>query len=356
MNTKKEQIKPVYLYPGSFCPPTIGHLSILERAAGFLPEITVICSINPNKKENWFTPEECANFWKTYKLPKNVRVETLSEIQNDQTIKTSEIVMVRGIRDETDLEQEKKVIAFNSKNFGINRNLYILSEDKYKKISSTQVRELTQKLRIEELAKYVSPMIISALLEKVLNIKNLFMVVGKPASGKSTFLKILSEKDPNTIHINTDKFNDKLKPLIKKYFPNRDLVSMALNQEDELLKVIAVPWIELLKKSLRSIPKQSNAFVEIPYGLQSNKLMFKFIGGKIIYIGCEKIKTNIERNETRGTPHYRDFIDKIPGLKETRAIVKEHNLTLNCINTNCALSDLTKIAKLFNQQIKLKKI
>jgi pantetheine-phosphate adenylyltransferase len=212
-------MKTIYAYPGSFCPPTFGHLSIVKRAAEFLPEVIVVCSENSNKSGQWFSPQKCKELWKTYELPRNVKISTLGEFLSYSDPKNTNIVLIRGIRDESDMEQERQVMALNKNKFGIDKYLYILSDDEHKKISSTKARMAAQNLRLEELSAYVSPLVISALLEKTLDMKNIFMVVGRPGSGKSTFLRMLAEEMQRTFILTQMNLIMNLGRCLQKVFP-----------------------------------------------------------------------------------------------------------------------------------------
>lgn len=340
----------VYIYPGSFCPPTFGHLSIVYDVSKFVRELIIVCSLNPEKDNNWFTPEQSKEMWLSYLLPKNVKVLTLEDFKT-MKVDSSNLVMVRGIRDYKDLEYEKNVTLYNKEHFGITKYLYLFSDDKYKDISSTKTRMLAENLEIEELSNYVSFKVISRLLEKVLSLDNLFLVVGRPGSGKSTFLNILKDINKEVEFINTDDFNDALRPLLKKRFQEADLISVAINDEASLRSVIAKPWMNLLRKSLNGLNHHcKNLFVEIPYGLQKDKSMFRFLGAKILYIGCNE-KTNFSRNIHRNTPRLIEFIEKIPGLDETMQICKQNRLDLEIINTDCDLDTMVQIAREFLNHI-----
>lgn len=336
----------VYVYPGSFCPPTFGHLHILAKAAEIFPEVVVVCSVDPEKENRWFTPEECKAMWQTYKLPTNTIVETFDRFK-DKVPDMSCIVMVRGIRNRDDAEHEKEIMLYNKSRFGIEKYFYVFCDNGFEEISSSDARKTAEDLNFKSLSKHVSPLVISILLEKVLGIENLFMVTGKPGSGKSTWLKMLTQKDPKNVWVNTDEFNHAFKPLLRNIFGNEDLVQVALSRKTDLKKVIAEPWFNLIRETLRKVPKGSNVFVEIPYGLQPDKSIFRFIGGKVIQVEAMSQETE-RRVVSRGTPELLPFVEKIPGLSEARKIATANLLNLVAVENNGSEKTLSEKAKQFN--------
>lgn len=343
-------MKKIYVYPGSFCPPTYGHLHIVKQAAKIFNKVIILCSENTDKEKNrWFTPTECKELWLAYKLPKNVEILTLCEFMKTRD-KKSEIIMIRGIRDDKDMEYEKKVMELNRTQFDINHYFFVCAPKSKCNISSSRARKMAENLELEKLHHLVSPLIITALLKKVLNTKNIFMVVAKPGSGKSTFLKTLSELDSKNIFINTDSFNHQLRSFVNKKTKGRDLIEMAIKDDKELKRIIKTPWFNLLRESLISTPKDCNVFIEIPYGMQKDKRMYRFIGGQIIYVDCDDNKL-IARVINRGTPELIPFIQKIPGLTETKKICQMENLRLTIVNANSTLADLESEARGFNKKL-----
>lgn len=339
-----------YVYPGSFSPPTIGHFKIVLKACEIFPKVTILCSRNTEKSNNWFDEKTCKKMWQSYKLPSNAEVKTFDELRNEISPQ-EKTVMIRGIRNENDYLDEGKVMKLNHEKFGIDTFVYFRSDAEYAHISSSIVRKLALDLDLLNLSKYVSPYIMTNLIEKVLNIKNIYLVVGKPGSGKSTFLDMLSDINSENGIIKTDKWSDEFKPLIAKEFGTDNLIQLVLRHEKEVSRFLSDKWFSNLKSELIKEKNKKNIFVEAAYGLSPNKSLFRFLGRKIIYIGCESESENIDRNVARDTPELIPFIEKIPGKEESEKIVRDEGLTLITINTSCTLEELKFKAEQLNAEI-----
>lgn len=157
---------PFYIYPGTFCPPTWGHFKIVERLSQILPNLHITCGINPKKQNNWFTPEECVELWKSYPLPENITISTLENVYVPQD-KFNRIILILGIRNKNDYQYANEVMNLNREKFGINMYLFVPCECGYENVSSTLARNYASKLNFNKLRKIVSPMVVSKLLEHV---------------------------------------------------------------------------------------------------------------------------------------------------------------------------------------------
>jgi pantetheine-phosphate adenylyltransferase len=160
----------VYAYPGTFCPPHRGHVNIAKRMAQIAGKVTVVCSVNDGKADQWFTPEDCKEMWKTYDIEKNIEVMTFAEFMakngQDKTI-----VIVRGIRNEDDLAFEKKVLEQNRRDYGIENYHYLVADEKYREFSSTKARKMAMDENMPELEKIVNPKIAAKMIERAREIK-----------------------------------------------------------------------------------------------------------------------------------------------------------------------------------------
>jgi len=155
---------PIVILPGSFDPPTLGHLALARKALEIFPSLIVVCSLNPNKSGQWFTPNEAKGLWHSYDLPENLDVRTIDEFSASRP-DPSRILMVRGLRSAADVEEEKRTMLYNHRFCGITRFLYIFN-DEYVDVSSTKARTAARAGNAERLNRCVSPVVAAALLER----------------------------------------------------------------------------------------------------------------------------------------------------------------------------------------------
>ncbi|NTW14361.1 MAG: adenylyltransferase/cytidyltransferase family protein [Candidatus Moranbacteria bacterium] len=345
-------MKPHIVYPGTFSPPTYGHYRIVQRAAALFPEMTILCSSNPEKTDGkWFSQEESKALWENYDLPENVTVETLTERKN-KGVAYDPVVMVRGIRDEKDMPHEQAVMKLNNQEYGIDHFFYIFAEKKFADISSSKARQAAQELDLISLAKCVPPKIVTMLLEKVLDIDNLFMVVGRPGAGKSTFLNLLNGINGKNVHVDTDIVSKAVRPLITERFgADTDLVALAIDRQRELNDLIAERWLRILADTLKTVPKRANVFLEIPYGLNPGKELFRYVGSKVLYIGCETPQENAGRIVRRGNPEHVRFIESIPDKDQSSDIARNHGLQFLSVDSSGELDTLRERAVQFLETI-----
>lgn len=138
----REQPVNAALYAGSFDPPTIGHMDIIERAAKASARLVVGVGYNPSKKH--FLPveervrlieSECAE-----NGVDNVHVEAFSGATVDFARKHDINLLVRGLRGLADLERERGLGEINRHN-GF-ETVFLLARSQHTHISSSLVREV----------------------------------------------------------------------------------------------------------------------------------------------------------------------------------------------------------------------
>lgn len=130
------------IYPGSFDPPTFGHLDVIERAATLFDELVV--AIGTNSKKSTFLPVEervealqacCAGF-------ANVRVTTFSGLLIEAARSLDSRILVRGLRAVTDYDYEFRIAMANRKLAPEIETVFLIAREEHSFLSSTVVREV----------------------------------------------------------------------------------------------------------------------------------------------------------------------------------------------------------------------
>ncbi len=132
----------IAVYPGSFDPPTNGHIDIISRASVIFPKVIVAITHNQNK-EHLFSLEERVEMMKqsTSSL-KNVQIDSFSGLLVDYLDNIGSFVVVRGLRALSDFEYEFQMALMNRT---LNRKIetvFLMPAQEYTFLSSSMVREI----------------------------------------------------------------------------------------------------------------------------------------------------------------------------------------------------------------------
>ena len=131
------------IFPGTFDPFTIGHLSIVKRALTFMDEIVVGIGINDSKR-TWFPTEKRVEMVeKLFADEPRVKVAAYSGLTVDFCNEIDARFIIRGIRTVRDFEYEETIADINRKLSGI-ETILLFTEPELTSVSSTVVRELLQ--------------------------------------------------------------------------------------------------------------------------------------------------------------------------------------------------------------------
>ena len=131
------------VFPGMFDPFTNGHLDVITRGADLFNELIIAVGNNPAK--NPLLPQQkradiiCEV---TGDLP-NVRVETYTGLTVDVVRSLDSAVILRGIRNGLDLNEELQMAQMNRVAAGV-ETVFILTSPEHAFISSSLVRQIAQ--------------------------------------------------------------------------------------------------------------------------------------------------------------------------------------------------------------------
>lgn len=130
------------IYAGSFDPVTYGHLDIIRRAKAIFGEVIVAVLENKNKPGFFTVEERLALLRETLKEDENVEVDHFEGLLVDYAKERNVSTVVRGLRSNSDFENEYTV-AMANKNYGTNlETVFLLTTQEHLFISSSLAREV----------------------------------------------------------------------------------------------------------------------------------------------------------------------------------------------------------------------
>ena len=131
----------IAVFPGSFDPVTIGHVSIVERAAPLFDKLVVGMGINTTKKYLFTEEQRLAWLVGSFAHLPQVEVITFHGLTADLCRKLGAQYIVRGLRNSTDHGHERSIALMNHELRGV-ETIFLPALPRHAHISSTIVREL----------------------------------------------------------------------------------------------------------------------------------------------------------------------------------------------------------------------
>lgn len=131
------------VYPGSFDPPTNGHLDIITRASNLFPNIIVAVTDNVNKRHTFTLQERIDLLQKSTKHLKNVEILYFSGLLADYLKKINSFVLIRGLRALSDFEYEFQMALMNRKLNKKIETIFLTPDQSYTFLSSSMVKEIS---------------------------------------------------------------------------------------------------------------------------------------------------------------------------------------------------------------------
>ncbi len=132
------------VFPGTFDPPTYGHLNIIERTCRLFDRIDVAISINPDKTCLFSAEERLAMLRELTKGFDNVQVHTCNTLIVDYCRAVGAKVLLRGIRNTNDFSYEFDLSLMNKSLNGEVETLLVPTEQRYFLIRSSSIKEVAR--------------------------------------------------------------------------------------------------------------------------------------------------------------------------------------------------------------------
>lgn len=140
MEKKKQSV----IVPGSYDPVTLGHLDIIRRAAREYEEVYAVIFVNPEKNYTFSLSERMKMLMLATDDINNVLVSYSNGLVIDYMREHEIELIVKGYRNDVDLEYEKRQAEWNLKHGGY-ETVLLKSEKSLDGISSTLARENIKK-------------------------------------------------------------------------------------------------------------------------------------------------------------------------------------------------------------------
>jgi pantetheine-phosphate adenylyltransferase len=152
------------VYPGSFDPPTNGHLDVIERAAAIFTVVTVAVVVNPQKRSPLFTLDEREEMLRrSIARFDNVRVDHFRGLLAAYVAKIEADVIVKGLRVVSDFENEMAFAHMNRSLSDVD-TLFMMADSSYSFVSSSLIKEVF--LQGGDISKYVPEVVLESMQAK----------------------------------------------------------------------------------------------------------------------------------------------------------------------------------------------
>jgi pantetheine-phosphate adenylyltransferase len=130
------------LFPGSFDPITLGHVSVIRRAMPLFDKIIIAIGKNSDKKHMFPLKKRLAWIKEVFKDDPTIEVKTYTGLTVDFCKKVNARFILRGLRTSADFEFERSIGQINRRLYPEIDTVFILTDPEYTPISSSVVRDV----------------------------------------------------------------------------------------------------------------------------------------------------------------------------------------------------------------------
>ena len=131
------------LCPGSFDPPTQGHVDVIQRALQIFDRVVLAVVRNPSKQPLFSAEERVAMLEELFTDDPEVEVESFDGLLVDFAREKDVEVIVKGLRALTDFDYELQMAQMNRQLSGID-TVFVATNPEYGYLSSSLVKEVAR--------------------------------------------------------------------------------------------------------------------------------------------------------------------------------------------------------------------
>ncbi len=130
------------IYPGTFDPPTNGHLDLIQRGARLFDRLTVAILVNPVKNPLFTVEERVEMLEEVTQSLGNVSVATFDGLMVEFARQQGASAVLRGIRAISDYEHEFQTALMNRRLAPEIETVFLQPAGRYSFVSSRMVKEV----------------------------------------------------------------------------------------------------------------------------------------------------------------------------------------------------------------------
>lgn len=132
------------LCPGSYDPPTNGHIDVIERAARYFDKVVVAVIANPSKQPLFTLDERKELLAEALSHVDNIEISSFDGLLVDFAKTRDLSIVVKGLRAISDFEYELQMAQMNSTLLPGMDTLFITSNPSWAFLSSSLVKEVAK--------------------------------------------------------------------------------------------------------------------------------------------------------------------------------------------------------------------
>ena len=153
------------VFPGSFDPPTNGHLNLIERAAALFDETDVVIATNQLKNYFFTSQERFQLMSQLVSHFSNVKVFLWDRLIVEFAEKNGAKILLRGVRALADFGYEFELAMTNRGLSGSIETIFLPTDPKYFVLRSSAIKEIA--MFGGDISSMVPPVVATALREKL---------------------------------------------------------------------------------------------------------------------------------------------------------------------------------------------
>jgi pantetheine-phosphate adenylyltransferase len=159
----------IALYPGSFDPVTNGHLDVVRHAVPLCDRLIVAVAVHPGKKPLFATEERLEMLYEVFEpLAAKAGCAFEATTFDDLTVTAAQrhgaTIMIRGLRDGTDLDYEMQLAGMNETMAPEVHTVFLPASPMVRPITATLVRQIAS--MGGDVSAFVPPLVAAQLKAK----------------------------------------------------------------------------------------------------------------------------------------------------------------------------------------------